>query len=104
MAGASPVLIPETFGAMLRMLRRQARLTQMELGIQVGYSEAHISRLEGDQRSPDPVIVATRFVPALFLDDKPETAARLVELADRASGGSLDSQHYASTVISEQEQ
>jgi len=80
---------------MLRLLRRRVRLTQMELGIQVGYSEAHISRLEGEQRSPDPVIVATRFVPALMLDGEPELAARLVQLADQASGGTLQDLHYA---------
>ena len=66
----------------------------MELGIQVGYSEAHISRLENEQRTPDPVIVATRFVPALMLDDEPEVAARLVQLADRACGGILHDLHF----------
>jgi Helix-turn-helix domain len=30
------------FGTLLRALRRQARLTQRELGIAVGYSEAQI--------------------------------------------------------------
>jgi tetratricopeptide (TPR) repeat protein len=89
---------------MLRLLRRQAQLTQMEFGIQVGYSEAHISRLEGEQRTPDPVIVATRFVPALRLEEEPETAARLVELADRASGGILQSLHYATLSADKHEQ
>jgi tetratricopeptide (TPR) repeat protein len=89
---------------MLRLLRRRARLTQMELGIQVGYSEAHVSRLEGEQRTPDPVIVATRFVPALLLDDEPELAARLVDHADRASGGTLRQQHYTTLVVSAHEQ
>ena len=34
------------FGGMLRVLRHRARLTQRELGLAVGYSEAQISRLE----------------------------------------------------------
>jgi tetratricopeptide (TPR) repeat protein/transcriptional regulator with XRE-family HTH domain len=101
LTGSPQVLQAETFGAMLRMLRRKARLTQVELGIQVGYSEAHISRLEGDQRKPDPVIVATRFIPALILEQDPEAAARLVELADLASGGKLEDQHFSGVVTQE---
>jgi transcriptional regulator with XRE-family HTH domain len=34
------------FGTLLRVLRRGARLTQRDLGLAVGYSEAQISRLE----------------------------------------------------------
>lgn len=94
MAGGSAVLKATSFGAMLRLLRRRARLTQMELGIQVGYSEAQISRLESGQRAPDPVIVATRFIPALLLEGDPEAAARLVEFADGASGGKLHELNY----------
>ena len=46
------------FGTLLRVLRRGARLTQRDLGIAVGYSEAQISRLEQGRRLPDPAVVA----------------------------------------------
>lgn len=97
------VLRAESFGAMLRLLRRRARLTQMELGIQVGYSEAHISRLERGQRIPDPVIIAMRFIPALLLEDDPQTAQRLIQLADRASGKKLKRLDYETTRLEESE-
>ncbi len=42
-----------TFGDLLKYLRRRERLTQLELSIAVGYSEAQISRLEKNQRLPD---------------------------------------------------
>jgi transcriptional regulator with XRE-family HTH domain len=35
----------QTFGDLLKYLRRRERLTQLELSIAVGYSEAQISRL-----------------------------------------------------------
>jgi len=35
-----------TFGELLRHLRRQARITQRELAIAVGYSDTQISRIE----------------------------------------------------------
>ena len=38
------------FGTLLRVLRRRARLTQRDLGLAVGYSEAQISRLEQRKR------------------------------------------------------
>ena len=43
-----------TFGDLLKYLRRREHLTQLELSIKVGYSEAQISRLEKNQRLPDP--------------------------------------------------
>jgi len=70
-----------TFGRLLRYLRRRAQLTQQELAIAVGYSEAHISRLERDQRLPDLETLAALFVPALGLETEPDTIARLLELA-----------------------
>ena len=36
----------QTFGDLLKFLRRRQRLTQLELSIAVGYSEAQIGRLE----------------------------------------------------------
>jgi len=73
----------DTFGAMLKFLRRRARLTQMELGIAVGYNEAHISRLENGQRLPDLASLAALFIPALDLQDEPDLTACLLELAAR---------------------
>jgi tetratricopeptide (TPR) repeat protein/transcriptional regulator with XRE-family HTH domain len=76
----------DSFGALLRFLRRRARLTQRELGLQVGYSEGHICRLEQNTRLPEPSVLAALFVPALRLDRDPPAAMRLLELAKRARG------------------
>ena len=73
------------FGTLLRVLRHRARLTQRQLGIAVGYSEAQISRLEQRRRRPDPAVVAALFLPALRLGAEPELAARLNELAAAAA-------------------
>src|SRR6476469_8940275 len=82
-APASAVVLDNftTFGDLLKYLRRRAGLTQRELSIAVGYSDAQISRLEQNQRLPDLPTIAARFVPALDLDHDPETATRLMELA-----------------------
>src|SRR5215472_18983825 len=72
------------FGTLLRVLRRGARLTQRDLGIAVGYSEAQISRLEQGKRLPDPAVVAALFVPSLHLSGEPELASRLHALAQDA--------------------
>jgi len=69
-----------TFGDLLRFLRRKADLTQRELAIAVGYSESQISRLEQNERAPDEVTLAARFVPALYLEDEPGWVRRLLEL------------------------
>ena len=76
-----------TFGDLLKYLRKRAQLTQRELAIAVGYSEAHISRLEKNQRLPDLATTAALLIPALGLEDEPETAARLMQLAGNAHGG-----------------
>ena len=78
-----------TFGDLLKYLRRRARLTQRELSIAVGYSEAQISRLEQNLRPPDLATLAALFIPALYLEEEPETVARLMELAASARGESL---------------
>src|SRR5262249_53358953 len=62
----------------------RARLRQRELSIAVGYSEAYISRLEANQRPPDTSTLLALFVPALDLEDRPELAARLIELGRAA--------------------
>lgn len=73
--------VPTSFGDLLRYLRRRAQLTQRDLGIAVGYSEAHINRFEKNKRLPDPMAVAALFVPALDLKGEPGLAQRLIELA-----------------------
>jgi predicted ATPase/DNA-binding XRE family transcriptional regulator len=79
----------DTFGNLLRYLRKRAQLTQRELAIAVGYSEAHISRLERNERLPDLPTLAALFVPALGLEEEPETIAHLLELAASARGEDL---------------
>jgi WD40 repeat protein/transcriptional regulator with XRE-family HTH domain len=70
-----------TFGDLLKYLRRRAGLTQRELSVAVGYSDAMICRLEQNQRLPDIATLTARFVPALGASEEPAVAARLVELA-----------------------
>ncbi len=73
-----------SFGELLKYLRRRERLTQLELSITVGYSEAQITRLEKNQRLPDLAAVKALLIPALHLEDEPELAARLLYLAQTA--------------------
>src|SRR5215216_6486019 len=70
-----------SFGELLRFLRERADLSQKELAIQVGYHYSYMSRIEKNQRTPDPTTLMARFVPALDLDQEPEWTARLLELA-----------------------
>lgn len=70
-----------TFGDFLRFLRRRAGITQMELAIAVGYSDAQISRLEQNLRLPDIPTIEARFVPALYLEEEPKAVTRLLDLA-----------------------
>lgn len=78
-----------TFGDLLKGLRRRAGLTQGELATRVGFSSAQISRLEQNQRLPDPATISTKFAPALDLGDEPRLAQRLLELAADARGERL---------------
>ncbi len=70
-----------TFGALLKFLRRRARLTQQKLAIAVGYSTAQVCRFEQDRWQPDQATVGALFIPALDLQDAPDYAARLMQLA-----------------------
>lgn len=70
-----------SFGDLLKFLRRRSGLTQRELSIAVGYSHAQISRLELNQRQPDLATITARFIPVLDLEEEPEIAERLLELA-----------------------
>ncbi len=70
-----------TFGQLLSFLRQRAGLTQREWSIAVGYSDTHLSRMEQNQRVPDQATLSARFVPALQIEQEPEWATRLLELA-----------------------
>jgi WD40 repeat protein/transcriptional regulator with XRE-family HTH domain len=72
------------FGDLLKYLRRRQKLTQLELSITVGYSEAQISRLEKNLRLPDLVALKALFIPALHLENEPKLATRFLELAQSA--------------------
>jgi transcriptional regulator with XRE-family HTH domain len=74
----------QTFGDLLKYLRRRQRLTQLELSIAVGYSEAQIGRLEKNQRRPDLTALKALFIPALHLENEPELLKRFLELAESA--------------------
>ena len=78
-----------TFGELLRYLRRQARITQRELAIAVGYSDTQISRIEQNQRVPDSTTITALFVPALYIEQEPKWVARLLELAKAAQVGGI---------------
>jgi TolB-like protein/Tfp pilus assembly protein PilF len=73
-----------TFGELLRYLRRRAGLTQTELSIAVGYSDAQISRLEQNLRLPNKSSIEARFLPALGLKNEPAASERLLRLANAA--------------------
>ncbi len=76
----------ESFGPALKYHRRQARLTQDELGRQVGYSREYIAYLESGKRKPDPNAVASLFIPALRLTHDLESSSHLIELAANSRG------------------
>jgi serine/threonine-protein kinase len=73
-----------TFGELLRYLRRRAGLTQTELSIAVGYSDAQISRLEQNARLPNLATIQARFLPVLRLKNEIVARDRLLELAQQA--------------------
>src|ERR687897_2501805 len=84
MATSIPVTTLEkfnTFGDLLRFLRRRVGITQIELAAAVGYGHTQISRLEQNLRLPDISTIQSRFIPALGLEDEPKVMARLLDLA-----------------------
>ena len=72
-----------TFGELLRYLRRRAGLTQTQLSIAVGYSDAQISRLEQNLRLPNLATVQARFLPVLRLKNEPAARERSLHLAQQ---------------------
>jgi transcriptional regulator with XRE-family HTH domain len=81
-----------TFGELLRYLRRRVGLTQTELSIAAGYSDAQISRLEQNARLPNLASVQARFLPALRLKNQRIARERLLELAELAQQFRADAQ------------
>ncbi len=76
------VTTTHTFGSYLRHLRLQARLTQAELALAVGYSPGHLCMLENDQRTPDPATVPALFIPVLGLTEDRQASELLLRLAE----------------------
>jgi len=81
-----------TFGELLRYLRRRAGLTQTELSIAVGYSDAQISRLEKNLRLPNLATVQARFLPVLRLKNEALASERLLQLAQHSQQERTDIQ------------
>jgi TolB-like protein/Tfp pilus assembly protein PilF len=81
-----------TFGELLRYLRRRAGLTQTELSIAVGYSDAQISRLEQNLRPPNIPNIEARFLSALALKHEPAAGERLLQLARDAQRQRADAE------------
>jgi TolB-like protein/Tfp pilus assembly protein PilF len=81
-----------TFGELLRYLRRRAGLTQTELSIAVGYSDAQISRLEQNLRTPNIPNIEARFLSALALKHEPAAGERLLQLARDAQRQRADAE------------
>jgi serine/threonine-protein kinase len=81
-----------TFGELLRYLRRRAGLTQTELSIAVGYSDAQISRLEQNLRLPNIPNIEARFLSALGLKYDGAARERLLQLAAEAQRQRADAE------------
>jgi predicted ATPase/transcriptional regulator with XRE-family HTH domain len=84
MSGHSSAVTPQnftTFGELLHYLRERAGLSQRELALQVGYHYSYMSRIEKNERIPDAATLQAQFIPALGLEQEPDWAARLLELA-----------------------
>src|SRR5271168_190655 len=81
-----------TFGELLRYLRRRAGLTQTQLSIAVGYSDAQISRLEQNLRLPNIPSIEARFLAALGLKHEPAARERLLQLAVEAQRQKVDAE------------
>jgi predicted ATPase len=91
-----------TFGQLLRYLRERMHLTQRELAGLVGYHYSYMSYLEKNMRIPDEATLLGRFIPALGLEDEPELAARLLELAGDRQKKSILPMREAEPAISEE--
>ena len=84
-----PQTVLNTFGHLLKQLRKRAGMTQGDLAAAVGYSVSFVCALERNQRLPDVETIIGRFVPALGLQDELPIATELVALAALARGERL---------------
>jgi predicted ATPase/transcriptional regulator with XRE-family HTH domain len=85
MPAGSQAITPQnfgTFGELLHYLRERAELSQRELALQVGYHYSYISRIEKNERFPDIAVLKAQFIPAMGLEEEPDWAGRLLELAE----------------------
>jgi predicted ATPase len=78
--------LSSTFGEFLKQVRKRAGMTQGELAAAAGYSISLICALEQNRRLQDVDALLQRFIPALGLQQEPNLATRLVELAAAARG------------------
>lgn len=90
----------ETFGDMLKYLRRRVRLTQNQLAGAVGYTREHLARIETNARPPDLTVIKALFVPALELKNEPELTAQFIALAQTAHQPSALITHKLTTLPS----
>ena len=81
MAKYAPYSKLNTFGDMLKWLRRRASLTQTQLGDQIGYSHTLIARFESNTRLPNLELVTPKLIAALGIADEPDIKQRFIELA-----------------------
>ncbi len=79
----------QTFGGLLKQMRKRAGMTQHDLAAATGYSRALISAVEQNTRLPATAIVLQTYLPALGLQDEPHLATQLVKLAALARGEPL---------------
>lgn len=70
----------QTFGELLRHLRRKSGMTQEGLANRLGYSRSMIAALETDRRLPQVDEIHVNFAQALDLHDSRDQVERLVEL------------------------
>lgn len=75
------------FGSCLRLLRKKAGLTQVQLGAATNYSEGQICRFERSERiPPDLATLVAVFAPALGLGSASPELKQMLELAALARG------------------
>ena len=91
-----------TFGELLHYLRERIHLSQRELAGLVGYHYSYMSYLEKNMRVPDEAALLGRFIPALGLEDEPELAERLLELARDRQKKSIIPEREAVPAVSEE--
>lgn len=90
----------QTFGALLRHLRRRNGLTQEELAERLGYSRSMVAALETNRRMLDVEAVNNSVVPALDLHDSRELVEQMIELASLARPATLSGHPQPATPTS----